>query len=61
MGVFLLGVNLIPEFQRLIPFTFFLMIVMGALTLPTLVLVLQENPVSWFLYDFLFLNLTRVS
>ncbi|KAI9554032.1 putative SMC6 [Daphnia sinensis] len=59
-GIFLLGTYMIPQFQQLLPFTLLFLTITGTLTLPVLYLVLQKNPVIWFLMDFVFLKSTRV-
>lgn len=59
-GIFLLGTDMIPQFQQLLPFSLLFLTMMGTLTLPVLYLVLKKNPIIWFLIDFIFLKSTRV-
>nr|CAG4637274.1 EOG090X0BFL [Ceriodaphnia reticulata] len=60
IGIFLLGTNLTDFLHQLLPYTVFLLSVMGAVILPTMFLVLKKNPITWFIFDFVFLNTTRV-
>ncbi|XP_057375490.1 dolichol kinase-like [Daphnia carinata] len=60
VGIFLLGTDMIPQFQQLLTFSILFLTVIGTLTLPVLFLVLKKNPVVWFLLDFVFLKSTRV-
>ena len=48
------------HFQKLLPFILLFFSMMGSVTLPAMVWVLKRNPITWFLFDFVFLKTTRV-